>query len=208
MKDAKSLGINPEVAHLLLQPTPDQFYEINSSGRALLTKISVSAAPFSFSVYSTGLRGITAQHVLNLCYNNNILKANGDVTEMVEFLKRREGVKTVPFSSVRTMTRYFSFQNIPADAFVVPVADLGEGGQLSCVVIVASMPDAKNPEERIKFACLGFRDEYADKEIADKITQTGTEWLKDLTDRCVGSKLALVPWNTKLTEIQPAYLGD
>ena len=207
MKDARRLGIKSEVAQLLLQPTPTQFYEINSSGRALLTNVTISAAPVTFSVRGTGLKAITAQNILNLCYNNQVLRASGDVTEMVTFLEHRKGGKS--FISVKTKTHnYFGTNDLPTEVMVVPVADAGEGEVLSCVAIVASMPDADNPDERMKFACLGFK--YGDKEIADKITQVGAEWLwSDRTEGCDrSSKLALLPWATKLTDIPPAYLDD
>ena len=204
IKDAKSLGITPETAQLLLQPTPDRFYEINTTGRALMTGISVSAAPVTFSVYDKGVSAITAQNAANVCYNNYILNAHGDATTLIGFLADMRRNKMPPVIAVKTKTRYFSPIELPAEALIVPVATMAEGETLSCVTVVASLPDSAR-EERMKIACLGF--EEGDKAIANKITKAGV--LGGFGGTCLqSSKLAMVPWNTKLTEIPAAYMGN
>lgn len=208
MKEAKSLGITPEVAQLLLQPTPDQFYEITTSGRAMLTNIEVSAAPYDFSVFGDALKTITPQNVLNLCYNNQVLKDSGDSTSIIDFLERRKNSKFAPFTALKTKTGYFG-PDFPVDVLIVPVADLAEGEVLSCVAMVASNVNAPEPSERgYKFACLGF--DYGERELADKIRTNGLDWLSQSDgNRCSdASKLALLPWNTKLSDIPEEFQGD
>ncbi len=170
--DAKSLGIEPEVAQLMLQPTPDQFYDIDSVGRALLTGITVTQREFTFSVYGADPGEITNQNVVNLCFNNAIVKAKGDTSSFFEFLKHGQAASFIP---VRTSASYFGRDNIPAEAFIVPVADAGEGEVLSCVVVVAQIPSTENENGGTKFACLGF--EYGSESLAEKITQMGTDWI-------------------------------
>lgn len=211
MRDAQSLGITREVAQLLLQPTPDEFYEVNTSGRAMLTNVSVSSAPYDFSVVQSegsGLTAITAQNLLNLCYNNQVLKSSGEAASIVDFVTRRQQNKVTPFTAVRTKARYFSPNDIPIDAVVVPVEELAEGEVLSCVSIVANIVSENTSEAGLKFACLAF--DYGEKELADKIKKTGVNWLiSGSGNRCANSsKLALLPWNTMLADIPEDFQED
>ncbi|MBR7539361.1 hypothetical protein KC221_24555, partial [Mycobacterium tuberculosis] len=66
------LGISAEVANLLMQPTPDDVYKIDSVGRALLTRTSVQSV-FSFSVFKTETPSPKPIDVVNLCYNNRLV---------------------------------------------------------------------------------------------------------------------------------------
>lgn len=207
MKEAKALGISYEVAQLLLQPTPSSFYEINTSGRSILTNISVSSAPFNFSVYASDVKTdqITPKTLVNLCLNNQTLRNSGDSGPSTEFLASRIESKAQLFTEVKSKTGYFGPDKTIANVLVVPVADAGEGDVQSCVTEV--VPTNK-PDHTLKFACLGFA--YGEQELATKITKIGIDQINfGAHDLCLtSSKLALLPFDTKLSDIPEEYLGN
>lgn len=207
MKEAKSLGITPEVAQLLLQPTPDQFYEIDTVGRALLTGVTVSAASYSFSVYGEGKESLAASDILNLCYNNQIIRSSGDTSDLASFLEYRS--KESPMI-VRKLEGTPQDNSMPLmDIIIVPVADAGEGETESCIAtVVTSGGDFPVRKGWLEYSCAGFA--LGEQVIADKIQKNGFRDIDFGPDGTCNatSKIALLPWYMKLIDIPIAYQGN
>lgn len=210
MKSAKSMGITYEVAQLLLQPTPNSLFEIDTTGRAILTNISVSSKPFSFSVYQTNSEPsiLTEKSLVNVCFNNQILRNSGDTGPSYDFLKYRIETQQSLFTRVKTKTKYFSFKEVVSTVLVVPVTDIGEGEVQSCVVQVADVPRSNGTASDLKFACMGFSNGEA--ALANSIKTKSVDQVPfGDQERCLSSsRLALLPFNTKLSDIPIEYQGD
>ncbi|MBR7517996.1 hypothetical protein KC217_20200, partial [Mycobacterium tuberculosis] len=89
------------MASLLLQPPPDDVYQIDSVGRALLTRTSVQSV-FSFSVFKTETPSPKPIDVVNLCYNNRLVVTHGNINELLTFISDRQKQKLQPLLYARS----------------------------------------------------------------------------------------------------------
>jgi hypothetical protein len=204
---AKQLGIRPDAVQMLLEPAPDRYFEITTVGKALLANIAVAAGRYPFSVYSTGLKALPREGIVNLCYNNQILKASGDTVEFKSFLENLGDEPRMVARSIKS--RYFGTTPQPVQASVVPVETAGEAEGQSCIALVGtSNGQGLIPKGRPIYSCLGFTD--GGTELADRIAKKGIDDFRfSAGEGCLTqSKLALLPWDTPLQDIPFDFQED
>ncbi|PIP00688.1 hypothetical protein [Pleomorphomonas carboxyditropha] len=203
---SKKLGLPLEVSQLLMQPTNDALYMIDTVGRAFLLNATVQSRFTFFSSADTAYI-VDGKTAINICVNNELLRSYGQIEEFSKFstwLKDNKLRSTFHFTPTSDGTRILPMTL----AAVVPVEYAGEGMYQSCVVSIP-VPDGQKPKStKVVPKCVGLF--FDDFELGSKIERGGVDSLDggDKSFCRADGPLAGLPFDKKLVELTPAELGE
>lgn len=203
---AKKVGLPVEVAQLLMQPTNDSFYLVDTVGRSFLLSVTVQSM-FTFSSPVERPYKIEGDTAINICINNELISTNGDATEFLKFYKWLQDNK-LKATSHFTASKTNSGVTRPDLASVVPVEYSGEGMYQSCVVSIPLVDEMQQYTESAVPKCFGIFDD--DFELGNRIERDGVDSLAggDKSFCRADGPLAGLPFNKRLSDLTTAELGE